>query len=90
MAYVDTGWISGAEVTMLASMKARRAARRWARYHRGPGGLSSMRSFQDCASELALLRFRQLSHAADPQALHRERVLLDSMTARRREFAGAV
>lgn len=90
MAYVDTGWISGDEVGMLASMKARRAARRWAKYHRGPEGVTSMRSFQDCASELALLRFRQLSHVAEPKALERERVLLDSMTARRREFAGAV
>ncbi|MGN7248448.1 PrsW family intramembrane metalloprotease [Janibacter anophelis] len=89
MAYVDTGWISGEEVGMLASMKSRRAARRWAKYHRGPQGLQSMRSFQDCASELALLRFRQLSHVAEPKALERERVLLDSMTARRREFAGA-
>ncbi len=90
MAYVDTGWISGDEVGMLADMKARRQARQWAKYHRGPGGLSSMRSFQDCASELALLRFRMLSHEADPRSLERERVLLDSMTARRREFAGAV
>lgn len=90
MAYVDTGWISGDEVGMLADMKARRQARQWAKYHRGPGGLRSMRSFQDCASELALLRFRMLSHEADPRSLERERVLLDSMTARRREFAGAV
>lgn len=90
MAYVDTGWISGDEVGMLASMKSRRAARRWAKFHRGPQGLQSMRSFQDCASELALLRFRQLSHVAEPKSLERERVLLDSMTARRREFVGAV
>ena len=90
MAYVDTGWISGDEVGMLASMKARRAARQWAKYQSGPNGLKSMRSFQDCASELALLRFRQLSHVAEPKALARERVLLDSMTARRREFAGAL
>lgn len=90
MAYVDTGWISGDEVGMLASMKSRRAARRWAKFHRGPQGLASMRSFQDCASELALLRFRQLSHVAEPKSLERERVLLDSMTARRREFVGAV
>lgn len=90
VAYVDTGWLSGDEVGMLASMKARRAARRWAKYHRGPQGVRSMRSFQDCASELALLRYRQLSHVAEPASLERERVLLDSMTARRREFAGAV
>lgn len=90
MAYVDTGWISREEVGMLASMKARRQARTWAKYHRGPGGVKSMRNFQDTASELALLRFRMLSHAADQASLHRERILLDSMTARRREFAGVV
>ncbi len=88
MAYVDTGWISREEVGMLASMKARRGARTWAKFHRGPDGLKSMRSFQDSASELALLRFRMISQAADHESLFRERVLLDSMTARRREFAG--
>lgn len=86
--YAQTGWISHEEVGMLASMKARRAARRWAKYHRGPQGVKSMRSFQDSASELALLRFRMLRHEADQKSLHRERILLDSMTARRREFAG--
>ena len=89
-AYADTGWISREEVGMLASMKLRREARRWARFHRGPEGVKSMRSFQDSASELALLRFRMLSHTADPRSLYRERILLDSMTARRREFAGVV
>lgn len=86
--YADTGWISPDEVGMLASMALRRQARRWAKYHRGPEGVKSMRSFQDSASELALLRFRMLSHSTDPTSLHRERILLDSMTARRREFAG--
>lgn len=86
--YAETGWISPQEVGMLASMRGRREARAWAKHYRGPGGLKSMRSFQDSASELALLRHRMLSHTADHRALHRERVLLDSMTARRREFAG--
>lgn len=87
-AYADTGWISHEEVTMLASMKQRRAARVWAKFNRGPVGLKSMRNFQDTASELAMLRFRMINHAADYESLHRERVLLDSMTALRREFAG--
>lgn len=47
-----------------------------------------MRSFQDCASELALLRRRMHLHRVTRETLQRERVLLDSMTARRREFAG--
>ncbi len=90
MPYAATGWVSRDEVQMLASMSLRRQARAWARYHRGAAGLSSMRSFQDCASELALLRARMHSHPVDADALQRERVLLDSMTARRREFAAAV
>ncbi len=89
-AYAATGWISYEEVAMLASMKERRLARTWAKYNRGSMGVKSMRSFQDTASELALLRFRMNSTAADQQSLYRERVLLDSMTARRREFAGVV
>ena len=47
-----------------------------------------MRGFQDCASELALLRRRMHIHPVTDRMLQRERVLLDSMTARRREFAG--
>lgn len=86
--YADTGWISHEEVAMLASMKQRRMARTWAKYNRGPLGLKSMRGFQDTASELAMLRFRMINHRADLESLSRERVLLDSMTARRREFAG--
>ncbi|WP_338748191.1 PrsW family intramembrane metalloprotease [Janibacter alittae] len=88
MPYAATGWISSDEVGMLSSMKARRQARSWAKQHRGSVGTTSMRSFQDCASELALLRRRMHQHPVDAQTLHRERVLLDSMTARRREFAG--
>ncbi|UTT65170.1 PrsW family glutamic-type intramembrane protease [Janibacter sp. CX7] len=87
--YADSGWISRDEVAMLASMKERRVARRWARASGGAVSLQSMRAFQDSASELALLRFRKLRHEADHDALQQERVLLDSMTARRREFAGA-
>ena len=88
MPYVATGWLSRDEVGMLASMSARREARRWASRQYGARGVSSMRGFQDCASELALLRARMRSHATDREALRHERILLDSMTARRREFAG--
>ncbi len=87
--YAETGWLAPGEVDMLASLKQRRYARSWAKLNGGAGSLKSMRAFQDSASELALLRFRMLSHAADDASLQKERVLLDSMTARRREFAGA-
>ena len=87
-AYAATGWLSDDEVGMLSSMSARRRARTWAKSHRGGAGVSSMRGFQDCASELALLRRRMHIHPVTDRMLQRERVLLDSMTARRREFAG--
>lgn len=86
--YSDTGWLSPGEVRMLSSMSQRRQARSWAKLNRGPASLRSMRAFQDSASELALLRARMHHHSVDDQALRTERVLLDSMTARRREFAG--
>ncbi len=86
--YVATGWLAPAELSMLSSMKERRLARGWARNYGRPGSLKAMRAFQDTASELALLRFRMTRQFADPETLHDELVLLDSMTARRREFAG--
>lgn len=87
--YAETGWLSRQEVGMLSSMKSRRVARSWARRQGGAAGATSMRGFQDCASELALLRRRMHRHAVNAQTLQLERVLLDSMTARRREFIEA-
>ncbi|MEO5981594.1 MAG: PrsW family intramembrane metalloprotease [Pedococcus sp.] len=87
-AYADAGWLSPSEVQMLATMAGRRQARVWARLA-GRSSLASMRSFQDTASELALLRARMHHSAADEHALSTERQLLDSLGARRREFLGA-
>lgn len=86
--YADTGWLSPGEVSMLSSMRQRREARSWAKLNGGSHSLKAMRAFQDSASELALLRARMHHHKVDDAALRTERVLLDSMTARRREFAG--
>ncbi len=86
--YADAGWLSSSEVQMLSTMAGRRQARVWAR-STGRSSLASMRSFQDTASELALLRARMQHSAADEHALQTERVLLDSLGARRREFLGA-
>jgi hypothetical protein len=47
-----------------------------------------MRSFQDAASELALLRLRMHHSAADAHALDTERRLLDTIVTRRRELTG--
>lgn len=88
MPYADAGWLSPAEVGMLSSMPHRREARIWARANGGRAGLASMRAFQDAASELALLRQRMYHSSADAHALESERVLLDTLVARRREFIG--
>jgi RsiW-degrading membrane proteinase PrsW (M82 family) len=88
MPYADTGWLSPAEVHMLAGMGSRRSARVWARQTGGRAALRSMRSFQDAASELALLRLRMHHSAADAHALDTERRLLDTIVTRRRELTG--
>ena len=86
--YADAGWLSPGEVQMLSTMRSRRAARMWAR-SAGRRSLAAMRSFQDTASELALLRARMHHSAADAQALESERDMLAALTARRRELLGA-
>ncbi len=86
--YADAGWLSPAEVAMLASMPHRREARAWARANTGRPGLQAMRAFQDVASELALLRHRKSHSAADDHALAQERELLLALSARRAEFVG--
>ncbi|HPU97840.1 MAG TPA: hypothetical protein PLO53_07775, partial [Candidatus Hydrogenedentes bacterium] len=43
--YADAGWLSAAEVAMLASMRQRREARAWARANTGRPGLAAMRAF---------------------------------------------
>jgi RsiW-degrading membrane proteinase PrsW (M82 family) len=84
--YADVGWLSHPEVRMLASLPARRNARRWARAHGGAAAVASMRSFQDSASDLALLRARVVKGAAEGDARARERVLLEAMTTHRAAF----
>ncbi|WP_270887564.1 PrsW family intramembrane metalloprotease [Pedococcus sp. 5OH_020] len=86
--YADAGWLSPNEVRMLSTMAGRRSARVWARSVGGRRALRSMRQFQDCASELALLRARMQHSAGDDQALTTERQLLDSLSAGRRELLG--
>ncbi|KGN39211.1 membrane protein [Knoellia subterranea KCTC 19937] len=88
--YADAGWLSPAEVEMLASMPRRREARQWARMNGGREALRSMEDFQDTASELALLRRRMHHSAADARALSDERDLLAALVARRHDFSGQV
>jgi RsiW-degrading membrane proteinase PrsW (M82 family) len=86
--YADAGWLSAAEVSMLSSMPQRREARAWARANSGRVGLAAMRSFQDTASELAMLRRRMYHSAADEHALTHERELLEALRVRRAQFVG--
>ena len=86
--YADVGWFAPTEVTMLASMPRRREARAWARANAGRTGLSAMRSFQDAASELALLRRKMLIGHGDARAAAEEKKLLAAVVAQRRRFIG--
>jgi protease PrsW len=86
--YADAGWLSPAEVAMLASMARRREARVWARANSGRAGLAAMRAFQDTASELALLRRRMYHSAANRRALEQELELLAVLRDRRLQFLG--
>ncbi len=84
--YAQRGWFNHGEVAMLASMRERRRARAWARLAGGRRALKAMESFQDSASELALLRRRINRSGADPVMLAEERQLLDRVSARRGDF----
>jgi RsiW-degrading membrane proteinase PrsW (M82 family) len=85
--YAETGWLTPAEVEMLASMPRRRRARAAARASGGPAAAHAMRGFQDSACELALLRERMTRAAAGPRAHETERTLLGQIAADRRALA---
>ena len=48
-----------------------------------------MNAFQDSASDLALLRSRLVHGTAEADATQRELVLLEAITAHRRDFVGS-
>jgi len=87
--YADAGWLTYGEVTMLSSMQLRRAARSWAKQNGGSPAKRSMDAFQDSASDLALLRARLVHGTAESNATEREMVLLNAITAHRRDFVGS-
>ncbi len=87
--YADAGWLTRGEVSMLASVAARRSARTWAGGRHGKAGVQAMRSFQDTAAALALLRSRIVRGSAGPTATSHERELLDSLTVHRSVLAAA-
>src|SRR3954449_13126880 len=87
--YADAGWLTHAEVTMLSHLRLRRAARAWARQNGGRPAKRSMDAFQDSASDLALLRSRIVHGTAESDASEREMVLLEAISAHRRNFLGS-
>ncbi|HET8988007.1 MAG TPA: PrsW family intramembrane metalloprotease [Humibacillus sp.] len=87
--YADAGWLTHGEVAMLSSLRQRRAARMWARQTGGAPAKRSMNAFQDSASDLALLRSRLVHGTAERDATQRELVLLEAITAHRRDFVGS-
>ena len=86
--YADAGWLTHPEVGMLSHLGTRRAARAWARRRGGLAAQRSMDAFQDSASDLALLRARLVHGTAERDAARREMVLLEAITAHRKDFIG--
>jgi protease PrsW len=85
--YEPTGLVTTSDVAMLASLRARRQARNWAR---GTGGLaasSAMGNYQLAATELALLRARADRGLVDPPTFRqRQHDLLTLMNVERKAF----
>jgi RsiW-degrading membrane proteinase PrsW (M82 family) len=79
--YCASGWLTQAEVTMLATLSTRRSARVWARRTGGPAALRAMRVFQELGTELAFLRERLRSGSADVGAPERELAILEALGA---------
>jgi protease PrsW len=84
--YGTTGWLTPAEVAMLASLPARRDARNWAARTGGPQARRAMRDFQEMGSELAFLRERMARGSAAPDAAAQELAMLASVSALRGRF----
>lgn len=77
--YCTSGWLTHAEVGMLASLPMRRQARHWARASGGEQSLAAMRAFQELGTELAFLRERLIRGTADEGAPGRECAVLEAM-----------
>jgi RsiW-degrading membrane proteinase PrsW (M82 family) len=84
--YATTGWLTPAEVAMLASLPARGDARKWAARTGGPDARRAMRDFQEIGSELAFLRERMARGTAPPDAATQEYAMLATASALRARF----
>ncbi|WP_084772067.1 PrsW family intramembrane metalloprotease [Nonomuraea candida] len=81
-AYAPTGLVSDADLRMLTTLPARKAARKWAR---GAGLGQAMSDYQQAATELTLLHLRAERQGMDPHrfALERDAYLGAMAEARR-------
>ncbi|MCE0534700.1 PrsW family intramembrane metalloprotease [Kineosporia rhizophila] len=84
--YGRTGWLTQAEVAMLASLPARREARGWAMRTGGTESRRAMRDFQELGSELAFLRERMARGTASPDAASTEYAMLATLSTLRSRF----
>jgi RsiW-degrading membrane proteinase PrsW (M82 family) len=89
--YERTGLVTLDDVTMLASLRARRAARAWARAAGGLPAATAMSDFQLAATELALARAKADRGVLDFNAFAaREHSLLTLMAVARHAFTSRV
>ena len=86
-AYRATGLVAVADVAMLASLRARRRARSWARVTGGMAASAAMGDYQLAATELALLHDKAGRGVLSPDAFRqRQHDLLGLMYVARRAF----
>jgi protease PrsW len=88
--YVAAGWLSPADLPMLASTSRRRHAEVWARRTHGPAAAHAVRAFVLAATELAFLRHRLDRGQVVADFSSRERELLAQVVAARRLVTGAL
>ncbi|MFI9250818.1 PrsW family intramembrane metalloprotease [Streptomyces sp. NPDC053069] len=82
-AYVPAGWLGPAEPLALGSMRARRAARDYARHHAGRPAARAVAQYEAYATSLASLRHRGRRGKGGADFVVRERELLDELWKRR-------
>jgi RsiW-degrading membrane proteinase PrsW (M82 family) len=89
--YERTGLVAGDDIAMLASLRARGAARAWARSAGGLGAAAAMSDYQLAATELALARAKADRGLLDHGAFAaREHSLLTLMAVARHAFTRRV
>lgn len=81
--YCVFGWLPAEEVTLIASAKGRRRARRHATLL-GGGQRETLREFQQTGIELGVLRDRLVRQVVGPEELPREQQLIDRLRKLRR------